>query len=594
MKALKGLFIYILVLAGIAVMAGIFLFATMYAFGYRIFGYGVIGRFSGQEIVSLYTPQLDTTDVQIVVNAKHFDVKVVQGKAFEVRYQDHAIGIYKGEGNAYIKGYSYQEENTTSEGNTNIVTKNTYSPLYYDAQDMLIEYQADKTAFENDIKSNATKMVIDLVEPEGYIWYKDCVLTITIPQDKTYDVVINGGEGNITLDSAIFYGLLEMNTTSGNVSLVGEQTNKTLERLTMSTADGRLDFSPIDNLYIGANGELGTLEITNSQDGKFSFGNLYASIQVKASGVKFQANHVLTGKAGFYYDCQEGSLNIQSLDSIQDVEGYTLSNQAQKTYMNSISAENATVKIQDIKGDVFVATTTGDVTLGNVYGATVDGHLTGVASITTTNGNITIGAIKENCILSSTYGNIQVSYYKGIKAYSRFGNIQVDNNSNENNTFVGYSTTEGKGYLVESLGYTTILRTSDGDITAKDILTPCVIEAENTGNVNVNFLPLYASNADGTTIMNTTDIKYYVESNKGNIDVTILGQTNTSSFVLEIGVANNKAYGSIGETNAIEYVGGSKQVLPTTAQVDGTDTNFYGPRMYCVSSSGSVTLHTQF
>lgn len=586
------MFIYLLVLLGILMMVGLFLVATMFAFHYKIFGYGVIGHFSNKEVVCAHTPNLKTKELELTINANHFNVVVTKSDKFRVGFVDHAMGIVKGETNTYIDGYSYQEEVTNNQNNKDLVTKNTHSPLYYQ-DDTLISYESGD-AFDSRVSEQANRMVIKLVEPEGYVWYKDCVLSISLPADIEYSIIFNGKTGNINLDTALTYAKLQASTTSGGLSFNNAVDAMSMKQLVMRTASGRFDFSNIKHLTVTGDSELGLLEITDSADGKFEFNELTSAVDIKSSGVKFSAKRVTTGRKGFYFDCKKGRLAIDSLDSLTSVGEVT---DDKLTYMNSISADSAGVTLGEVKGDLFIATTTGDVKIAKVYGTTVDNIAIGVASITTTNGDITVDAIRENCILSSTNGNIKVNYYKGIKAYSRFGNITAENKSNLNNAEINYLCTEGLGYRRESLKYNTILKTSDGHIVAKNILSPCDIVAENKGDVDVEFLPLYVLNADGAGITNATENKYNIVSNKGNVGIVFnwtREEESQISFVLEFSAKRNKVSGTIGSKNADLFMNGSAQVMPTQEQLDGTDTNLRGPRMYVVAGSGTIKCETRY
>lgn len=592
MKALKGVFIYLLVLFGILLMVSIFLLATMFAFKYKIFGYGVIGHFANKEVVSEITPNLKTKELDLIINANHFDVVIKKADKFRVSFLDHAMGLVKGEMNTYLDGYEYKEEVAGSDQNKQLVTKNTHSPLYYE-KDTLIPYEKGD-AFLAQVRDYATKMVINLVEPEGYVWYKDCTLSISLPADIRYTVILNGKTGNIHLDTELTYAKLQITTTSGGLSFDKKVDNMTFEQLVMRTSTGRYDFSNIQKVTVAKSNEIGMLEITDSADGKFIFNELSSALNINTSGVTFTAKKVITGTKGFYFDCKKGKLSIEYLDSLTSVG--EVANDG-RTYMNSISAETAGVTLGEVRGDLFVATTTGNVKINKIYGDTLDNVAVGVASITTTNGDITIDAIRENCILSSTHGDITVNYYKGIKAYSRFGNLKVKNCSNLNNAEINYLSTSGLGYKKESLNYNTILKTSDGNIEAKNILSPCDINAENKGNVNVEFLPLYVQNIDGNGITNATENKYSIVSSKGNVNITFnwtREEESQISFVLEFSAKRSKVSGNIGSKPVTDYLDGSAQVMPTPDQLEGKDTNLHGPRMYVVAGSGSIVCETKY
>lgn len=592
MKALKGVFIYLLILFGLLLMVSLFLVSTMFAFRYKIFGYGVIGHFSNKEVICEHTPNLKTKELELTINASHFDVIVKKADKFRVSFLDRSMGLVKGEMNAYIDGYEYKEEVTTNENNKQVVTKNTHSPLYYH-NDTLIAYE-EGDAFEAQVKDRANKMVINLVEPEGYVWYKDCTLSISLPADIRYTIILNGKTGNINLDTDLSYAKLQLTTTSGGLSFNKKADTMTFEQLVMRTTTGRYDFSNITKVIVSRANEIGMLEITDSVDGKFSFAELSSALNINTRGVTFTAKRVVTGTKGFYFDCKKGKLTIEYLDSLTNVGEVSVD---QRTYMNSISAETAGVTLGEVRGDLFIATTTGDVKIAKVYGDSVNEVAVGVASITTTNGDISIDAIRENCILSSTHGDIHVNYYKGIKAYSRFGNLTVKNCSNLNNAEINYLCTSGLGYKRESLKYNTILKTSDGNIDAKNILSPCDIMAENKGNVNVEFLPLYVQNIDGNGITNASENKYNIVSSKGNIHVTFnwtREEESQISFVLEFSAKRNKVSGNIGSKPVSEFLDGSAQVMPTLDQLEGKDTNLHGPRMYVVAGSGNIVCETKY
>ncbi len=593
MKALKGMFIYVLVLLGILIMATVFLGVAMMAFKFKVFGYGVVAHFNNNTQVVSYTPSLDADTIEIEINAKHYPVEIkgVDSEDFGVVYRDKMIGFYKNTGTTYLDGYDYTEIKTDKDGNKSSVKKNSHSPLYYDENGTLIPWTSSKDAFESVVAERATKMVINLVEPEGAIWYKECKMLINIPKDKSYSIVFNGQDGNLTIDADLSMNNLNIITKSAGVSFrTSEQlTSKEFSNLTMRTESGRFDFTNIDRVIMGSDGVLGSFEIAKSNGGKFAFKQLDAKVNIVANNVVFKADTVNTGSEGFYYSCKKGSLAIGTLNSHGDVADYVSSDEANKTYINSITADTAKVTLNNVSGDLFVVTTTGDVVIGNIIGnaVTTDGvRMTGISSIETTNGDISVENTRENAILSSEYGDITVNYYKGIRAYTKYGIMKVTNKSHLNCSAVKYDNTD---YESNSLQYSTILRTADGDIKAYNILTPCEMEAENKGNIYVEMTSLYTKDASGNTMKGSEipEAKYIFKSNKGKVDLKFKGVL-TNAFLLEISAAKqSRVHGSVGSRNATEFYSTVGQVLPTEGQ---NENEWIGPKMYISAGSGDVYL----
>lgn len=435
---------------------------------------------------------------------------------------------------------------------------------------------------------------ITLIEQEGWLSYKKLnTMYIRLPffHSASYDLNITTGDKDIefragereiknALTDAITKEVLPINVNSLKIktnkgsAIIGNfgssidiiEKNRSFENLDITTNGGTFDFTQFDSVTVTK----GKLSL-NSQNASYKFKKLEAQkgMEVIGKNVKFDANEVVCGESGFLYKSTTGTLKIGTLNSTSRVKNtyedgsykYTQSGTT-KVYENTIFTESAVVEIDEVLGKLG---------LGNKYGSVNIKHLTHQASITSENGDVTIGesgyypmkgftaedreySETSSLIVYTTYGDIKVGeYYQDGIFYSKKGSITVNAitryDASNLPLIKGVRGSEGARYFYSEI------TSKDGKITATTNGNPIRIVCTGDANVKLTVKKLFDSidyaSTESAGLLPTSfaeNIPYYVSTKNGKIEAKLPIQ----SYLVLI---EGKTSGEIGSVNSFSAEG---------------------------------------
>lgn len=388
MRALKGLLIYIGIVLAIILGIGVLIFGIMYFVpSFRIAGVGVIhttnsdsGKITAMDEYSGYS------DIELNISSKKIGVKI------EANEQGGNVIDYK--------------------------LANTCFGIAFD----ITEFKVIKS-----VEKVGTTLKINLIvtEPNGLISLNDSSLIVYLPKSKTFSMLINTEAGNVVIGKSrpdFLINNLTVSTTSGSLTMgrfgaSGDVATCNFNSLNLSTANGKFDFSEINNVNVS-----NTIKLQAS-NGTFTFDNVNSSFNVTGKGVKLDANIIKTDTNGFKFVSENGYFNIKQIESPAGAE-------------NTIVTENCDVKIESISGRTGIVTTYGNITIGTMGSSAV---------LQSEHGNIKISKALDDLNINTKFGNITVAdYQKSGKFVSVRGNIDVKNTGDYiKNVYTEIENTEG-------------------------------------------------------------------------------------------------------------------------------------------------------
>lgn len=410
MKALKGLLIYIGLVLAIILGIGIVLFGIMYFFpSFRIMGVGVIH----------YTKTIEEENIDILdysnysslelnVSSKNLQVKIVPDAELDTEIQ---YGI-----------------------------KLSAFGIAFD----ITEYRTNKQV---EVSDNVLKISLNATEPNGWISNSSSFVYVKVPKNLSYAMVVKTNNADVIIgdeNNDLKITQLNVTTGSGNLTLnkIANSDSLTLKNLNLTTNTGKFDFTSVTNLTVQNQVKL------IAENGDFAFKNLNASVDVKGSGIKLDAESITCDENGFTFISENGYFKIGTLTSPAGAE-------------NTIITENCDVQITTINGKTGIVTTYGNINVTTLNSSSI---------LESTHGNVNIKTANDDISILTKFGNINVeSYYRNGKFTSTSGDIDVK-------SLAEY----------EDKVYTSIINT-DGKVVVDNLVNKLLIETYGRSNVSVTF-----------------------------------------------------------------------------------------------------------
>ena len=369
MKALKGLMIYIGIVLGSLLGLALILLCIMYFVpSFRIAGIGFVhDKDNIEEQVIDISQYSGYQDIVLNLSTNKIGVSVIPVESDKISY-DMKLGVF----------------GLTSE---------------------IVEYKVIKNV---TCENGVLQIFLNITEPNGWVSIGNSCLTLKVPTNKEVGVVASTKSGKITIGDknlAISINDLNVTTTRGDLSLINlgkgnEEKSLTLNTMSLSTGSGTFDLSDIDSLTV-----LNTIKLM-SDNGRFIFNKLYASVNITGNGVTIEADKISCGEKGFSFIANNGIFRIKELSSPDGAE-------------NTIIAENISeFSIDDIKGKTGIVTTYGDIDIDHIRDYTI---------IENENGDVSVNTANNTIIITTKFGDINVNSYYGIgKFTSQKGGIYVN------------------------------------------------------------------------------------------------------------------------------------------------------------------------
>jgi len=411
MKALKGLMIYIGIVLGCLVGLGLILLCLMYFIpSFRIAGYGIVHYQTNTEVETIVLEDYeDYSKIELNINSNNLNIQVLPKEIDDIEYKMH-LSVF---------GVSSE----------------------------IVEYKINKFV---EVREDKLHIFLNVSEPNGWISASDSIVYVYVPTNKKMALITNTRSGNIDIgnnDHSINLSDFLATTTSGDLKLtnVGSGTTEkslSLETMNLSTETGMFDLASIDNITVYSKVNI------SAKDGDFRFKNIYASLVIKGSGVRIDADKITCGENGFSFIAENGYFNIKELSCPIGAE-------------NTIITENASIKIDNIEGKTGIVTNYGSVNIGDLHGYTI---------IENENGNVTIDKAYDEITVNTNMGNISVNeYYKSGWFASNRGNIEVSSVSD---------------YVKE---YHTTISNVDGNIKVYNKINLLKVDTTGRSKVEVTF-----------------------------------------------------------------------------------------------------------
>ena len=519
MKILKGLFICTALLLGLAVAVGIVLGAVMFFTDVKLFGYGVVRNLSVSKVTTTGETTALPSEIAVEVITKGFDVNITPKTygedTFVVTYYNNIVGLYKDSKNVYLKGSASVEKDSKYGCYSN--------PRYYIGEN---EITYNGTSYDGDT-SLATKVVIELVEPEGYLQYGESRIDIYVPQNivmSKLTVKTTSGDISIMKDTAqnettpryLSVESLDLTTTSGDVKTidgiktVADGSNYVVfDSMNITTGTGVCDLSNTNIIigqqssvnYSNLNVEISDIPVAlKTNGGKLAFNELYGTVDIKGDNINVIAKAIYTGGKRLEINTTRGLVNVDYIytteTSRQGITEATVENPS--VAISGVNTNDTMVEIYTtytsinskyISGPLSVASNYGDINIETVQD---------YADITSEHGNVNIKKANDSFIIETTYGDVTVdSYEKGAAVFSSYGKITLTD------TRTSSATT-----------YKTIVKSQDGNVTLNNAYAG--YEITGTGKANIK-ITMRESNAG--SVSNA----YVVNAKRGNIDLHFNG-----------------------------------------------------------------------
>lgn len=519
MKILKGLFVYTILLIGIALAVGIVLVSVMFFTDLKLFGYGMVKNLTESKITTVGETTLVPNSIEMEVITKGFDVNITPKtygeKTFVVTYYNNLVGLYKDSDDVYIKG-SVDVSKDSKYGCFS-------NPRYY-AGDTEIPFNG--TSYDGDI-SKATKVVIELVEPDGFLQYGKSRVDIYIPQEiniSKLTITTTAGDINIAKDTAesedtpryIDVNSLSITTGSGDlvnvdgIRTVADGSNYVLfDNMSITTNSGDCDLSS-RNIVIGSsqsnNFESFSVNISDipvtlkTNSGKFTFSELYGTVDIKGDNINMVADEIYTGGKRLEVNTSRGILNVKNIYTTESSrvldEGEVsltnpsirITNMASNDTMVEIYTTYTSVNINYISGPLSIASNYGDINIGTVKD---------YADITSEHGDVHVKNMNDTFIIETTYGDITVdSYKKSATLFTSYGQITVTD-----------ATDAGSNYLTQ-------IKSQDGNVYLNNAYAGYDITGTGKANIKITMKEFDDASKNKTFSVNTA---------RGNIDVYLNG-----------------------------------------------------------------------
>lgn len=369
MKALKGLMIYVGIVLGSVLGLALILLCIMYFVPtFRIAGIGFVhDKQNIEEEVIDISQYSGYKDIVVNLSTNKIGVKVVPVEDDQFTY-NMKLGVF----------------GLTSE---------------------IVEYKVIKSI---TCENGVLQLFLNVTEPNGWVSIGNSCLTLNVPSNKVVGIVASTKSGEITIgdtETSISINDLNVTTTRGDLSLVNlgkgtEEKSLTLNNMSLSTGSGTFDLSEIDTVTV-----LNTIKLM-SDNGRFIFDKLYASVNITGNGVTIEAEQISCGEKGFSFIANNGIFRIKKLSSPDGAE-------------NTIIAENISeFSIDDITGKTGIVTTYGDIAIDQIRDYTI---------IENENGDVSVNTANNTIIITTKFGDINVnSYYAIGKFTSQKGGIYVN------------------------------------------------------------------------------------------------------------------------------------------------------------------------
>ena len=396
-KIIKGVALYTLILIGILILIGAFIFGLMFFIpSFTPFGFAAINLNTNDETWStlnlresltidydngmseVYGSEVKVYDV--VVEAGDFNVKVISNPELtsfiRLRTSQHIFGLIRGD---------------------NAISLDTDLEIYQD---------------QSISSGERYKLKVNMIYPtNGWINFKDSTLYLEVPADYAYNLTIQNTTGDIILASGEEDGntttlkidTLDIETTTGSLNVedlvasVDGEKNLTISSMSLKTSGGIFDFTDINTLNIMKDSSTTSTLVIDSNKGDFHFDTLRSAIIILGDDVSIKANTVITGGNPFTYRATNGFFDIGTINTGSD-------------QLVSIITNNADIDIDIIKASnntngqqtsAIINTTYGDINIGTFYGK---------AKLATTHGSINVSLITAAISASTIYGDITLKY----------------------------------------------------------------------------------------------------------------------------------------------------------------------------------------
>lgn len=411
MKALKGLLIYIGIVLGIIVGIGLILVCIMYFVpSFRIGGVGFIhGNKSVSSTEIVLDEFSDYEKAKITITAKTSNITIVPTSSDNINY------------NLSVDVFGVSTD--------------------------IVEYSIVKNVY---VKNNILNVFLTVTEPAGLYSVSGEGVKISVPEKLLTGIVTNTQSGNVSIgdsEKKLKLDMLSISSSNGGLSLNNVATGDdgsilSLNSLYLKTNTGTFDFSDIKSVTVVEGTQV------EMMDGKVIFNELFGAFEATGTGVRIDANQILTGSKGFSAIVSNGYFNIKSLGTPVGAE-------------NTIIAENIDMNIDQLYGNTGIVSNFGDIDIG-----TIDNY----CIIQNTNGNVSVGKAKDYIMIETDMGNITVnSYLKSGKFVSDRGNITVVSDSD----------------YVD--GYFTEIRNVDGNVKVYNKINKLLLTTTGRSKVEVTF-----------------------------------------------------------------------------------------------------------
>lgn len=197
MKIVKGVFVYTMLLIGIALIFGMLVLGSMFFLDVPVFGWKALYQ-SHKITADIYSEKITGSEIDLTINAGMYDVNISQ----------------------YVLRQVDEENDATKKIEYIGIDK---------MDDLWGLYKRDdqkKSVSENGIvfnKVSDSKMIIDVEQVEGLISPRKSYINVRLPYDKEYNLTINTTKGDIYINgsgdedvSNLKINSLKIKTDSGN------------------------------------------------------------------------------------------------------------------------------------------------------------------------------------------------------------------------------------------------------------------------------------------------------------------------------------------------------------------------------------------
>lgn len=529
MKIFKNFLLYGLILLGLCVLAVLICGLSMILFNAEILGYKYVNY---KDVVTKEYTEVSTYSA-LEINTGRMAVKVYPTDTTKIiiKYSEGMYGFVKS------KDSKLEYSNTSKNDMTFIDSSNVYNTF-----------------------------IVTMDEPTGLYISSDSVMNVYVPS-------------NITIVS--------VNNTSGAVSFEGTQ-EKTLElnKLYVSKNKGSVDIKKTTAGVINIENESGDTAISSStamnsnvafesNSGKMTIGcNLNGNLAVTSNSSKigpYVFGKNVSGKVDVSAVC--GKLDLDEIGTESAPTGLF------------VQANNYSINVETVYGKAIIGKkTTASQSVGVNIGKLISQNLgvSNTSSITTGDGDITIGQIDCPINIDTSHGNVSLKDVRQIIQ----GNISIGVGNSANVNVVYNATVQAPA------GSKFIATIKSGNLTVKNItvLTNISANSDKSGNIDLEFLDVKGS------LSSTADTNV-IESKNHNLTLKINGQKKyrlavykPTGAVYTNGLGTETTIASTETGYYKEYTGGDspatfKKLIMVNRDSAGSDGD-----IEIVSSNGSVNI----